>query len=167
MALYRHLQVKQLAFIFGTKRDIVVTWTKAVSGGMNRLWSFWNTSTTKQTFSQIVVDHRETTTSKVLVKHKMFSGRQTSLLFLMVWPPSLSSSLSLISPVRVRMILLTMAIPILVQAFHLTTGFHDKNVSSLVICSPQVSAFCFQALHSRPWQSYISLASVSMPCSCS
>lgn len=167
MALYRHLQVKQLAFIFGTNRDIVVTRTKAVSGGMNRLWSFWNTSTTKQTFSQTVVDHRETTTFKVLVKHKMFSGRQTSLLFLMVWPPSLSSSLSLISAVRIRMILLTMAISILVQAFHPTAGFHDKNVSSLVICSPQVSAFCFQALHSRPWQSCISLASASMPCSCS
>lgn len=35
------------------------------------------------------------------------------------------------------MILLTLSIPILAQAFHPTTALHAKNVHSLVICSPQ------------------------------
>lgn len=138
MALYRRQQVKQLAFIFGTNRDIVVTWTKAVSDGMNGLWSFWNTSTTEHIF---LCFHRDLLTTekqsfKVPVKHKMFSGGQTSLVFMTIWPPSLLSFLSLITLVRIRMILLTLAIPILVQALHPTTGFHDKNVS-FIIRSPQ------------------------------
>lgn len=141
---------------------------------MNRLWSFWNTSTTEQTFSQILADHRETIPFKVPFKHKKVFWWTDSLLFLRLWPPSLSSSLSLISLVRIRMILLTLAIPV-VQAFNPTTAFHDKKVSSLAICSPQsqlsacklsflpLTVLNFSCLSFYPLLLFLSLGSNSAP----
>lgn len=91
----------------------------------------------------------------------MFSDGQTSLLFLMVWPPFLSSSLSLTSLVKIRMILLTVAIPILVQAFLPSHNWlsWQKYLFSIYLQSPGLSFLL-------PSSSFLPLTVLYFSCLC-
>lgn len=165
MSLYRHLQVKQLALIFGTKKDIVVTWTKAVV----MAWTGCDPSGTPAPQNRHF--HRYLLTTEVFKSH--FKSQLSTKCFLLDRLLSISEALTSI-PFKLSFsdqsgknqddfADIGNPNPCPVLPSHSCFSWQKYLFSAYLYCP--VPAFLIQALHSCPRQFCISLASVSTTCS--